>query len=97
VNKRNVIEKSRKFATPFRITNGEKFRLKHIDPAETLGLQVEDEPRTKKELVIGIQALAELQDRLLRAGQVGRARDFSGYGCRRQGWRHQACHVRRQP
>jgi hypothetical protein len=64
VNAKNLIEKARKLANHFRITNDEKFSLKHIDPRETLGLKSEDKPRTKEELATGIQALAELQDKL---------------------------------
>ena len=64
MNAKNLIEKARKLANHFRITNGEKFSLKHIDPRETLGLKSEDKPRTKEELATGIQALAELQDKL---------------------------------
>ena len=50
MNAKNLIEKARKLANHFRITNGEKFSLKHIDPRETLGLKSEDKPRTKEEL-----------------------------------------------
>jgi PPK2 family polyphosphate:nucleotide phosphotransferase len=64
MNTKEVIEKARKLAIPFRITNGEKFRLKDIDPGDTLGFQSEDKPRAKEALAIGIGALAELQDRL---------------------------------
>jgi PPK2 family polyphosphate:nucleotide phosphotransferase len=59
-----VIEKSHKFAKPFRVTNGKKFRLKDIDPGDTLGLGSEDKPRAREALAVGIQALAELQDKL---------------------------------
>ena len=38
--------------------------MKDIDPGDTLGLKSEDKSRTTEELAIGIQALAELQDRL---------------------------------
>ena len=59
-----VIEKSREFAKPFRVTDGDKFRLKHIDPGDTLGLKSEAQPRAKQALQMGIRALAELQDKL---------------------------------
>ena len=61
---KTVIKKARKFAGPFRITNGDKFRLKHFDPGDTLGLKSEDKPRAREALAIGIEALAELQDEL---------------------------------
>ena len=62
---KKVINEARKLAKPFRITNGEKFKLKDFDPGETLGFKSsEDKPRAQKALEIGISALAELQDML---------------------------------
>jgi len=43
-----VIKRSHTFAKPFRVTNGKKFRLKDIDPGDTLGLGSEDKPRARK-------------------------------------------------
>ena len=59
-----IIKKARKFAEPFRVTNGDKFRLKDVDPGDTLNLKTEDKPRAKEALAIGVHALAELQDKL---------------------------------
>ena len=59
-----VFKKARKFAAPFRITNGAKFRLKDFDPADTLNHESEDKPRAKEALAIGVETLAELQDKL---------------------------------
>jgi PPK2 family polyphosphate:nucleotide phosphotransferase len=64
VKLKRVIKAARKLAAPFRITNGDKFRLKHVDPGDTLDLTAEDRPRTKEALATGIEALAALQDRL---------------------------------
>jgi PPK2 family polyphosphate:nucleotide phosphotransferase len=61
---KEVIKKSHKFAKPFRITNGERFELKDVDPSDTLGLKSEAEPRAKEALASGVQTLAELQDKL---------------------------------
>jgi PPK2 family polyphosphate:nucleotide phosphotransferase len=61
---KGVIEKAPKFATPFRVTNGEKFRLKDVDPGDTLGLKSEGKQSAEKALTNGIAALAELQDKL---------------------------------
>jgi PPK2 family polyphosphate:nucleotide phosphotransferase len=58
---KEIIKRSRDFAEPFRVTNGKKFRLKDIDPDETLGLEDEDKPRAKEALQMGVDALAELQ------------------------------------
>jgi PPK2 family polyphosphate:nucleotide phosphotransferase len=59
-----VIKKSHEFAKSFCVTQGNKFRLKHIDPGDTLGLQSEAKPRAKEALAMGIRALTELQDKL---------------------------------
>ena len=64
MNTDKVIKKARKFAKPFRITNGEQFRMKDVDPSDTLDFKSEAKPRAKEALAIGVQALAELQDKL---------------------------------
>jgi PPK2 family polyphosphate:nucleotide phosphotransferase len=61
---KEIIKKARKFAEPFRVTDGKKFRLKDIDPGELLGFTTEDKPRAKEVLALGVKALAELQDKL---------------------------------
>ena len=60
----DVIKKAREFAEPFRITDGGSFRLKKIDPGDTLDLKSEDKPRAREALAIGIEALTDLQDML---------------------------------
>jgi PPK2 family polyphosphate:nucleotide phosphotransferase len=62
--KTNLIKKAKSFAKPFRVTDGESFRLKDVDPGDTLDLGDEDKPRAKEALVMGIEALAELQNML---------------------------------
>jgi PPK2 family polyphosphate:nucleotide phosphotransferase len=59
-----IVKKARQFASPFKITNGNKFRLKHFDPGDTLDFTSEDKPRAKEALAAGVQALAALQDML---------------------------------
>ena len=61
---KELIKKAKGFAKPFRVTDGEGFRLKDVDPGDTLDLGDEDKPRAKEALVMGIQALAELQNML---------------------------------
>jgi len=60
MKKNEIIDRSRKFAEPYCVTNRKKFRLKDIDPDDT----GEAKPRAKELLETGIQALAELQDML---------------------------------
>src|SRR5215831_17288331 len=61
---KKIIKRARKFANPFCVTNGDKFKLKDYDPGDTLGLKSEAKPRAKEALQVGVQALAELQDML---------------------------------
>lgn len=60
--RKEMIRRARKFAAPFRITDGRRFRLKAIDPADTLHLNSEDKPRAKTALAMGTDLLAEMQD-----------------------------------
>ena len=59
-----LVKKAREFSDPFRITHGEKFRLKDVDPGNTLTFTSEDKPRAKEALAMGVEALAALQDML---------------------------------
>ena len=61
---KELIKRARALAKPFRITDGKRFRLKDIDPADTLDFGAEDKPRSKEALTIGIKLLAEQQDML---------------------------------
>lgn len=60
---KRMIKTARKLAKPFRVTDG-KFRLKDIDPDDTLQFTSEDKPRAKEALALGVSLLAELQDML---------------------------------
>ncbi len=64
MNSDKLIKKAHKFAKPFCVTNGDKFRLKDFDPADTMGLKSEAKPQAKEALENGVKALAELQDKL---------------------------------
>jgi len=61
---KQILKKARQFAKPYRVTNGDKFRLKDYEPGDTLGLKSEAKPRAKEALQIGVTALAQLQDML---------------------------------
>ena len=62
MKKEEIIDQSRKFAEPYRVTDATKFRLKDIDPGDMGEATSEDKPRAKELLEAGIQVLAELQD-----------------------------------
>jgi len=49
---------------PFRVTDGSKFRLKHVDPGDTLGLESEFKGEAAKLLAGGIERLRDLQEKL---------------------------------
>ncbi len=61
---KEIIKRSHHFAKPFRVDNGKHFRLKDVDPNDTLGFKDADRSRAKEALVMGVEALAELQDKL---------------------------------
>src|SRR5215218_1207719 len=62
---KEIIKRARELAKPFRISKGKDFRLKDVDPDDTLEFTKEaDKPRAKEVLATGVTALAELQDKL---------------------------------
>jgi len=61
--RKEQIKKARKLAKPFRVTE-ESFRLKDIDPGDTLDFTSEDKPLAKEALAVGVDILAELQEML---------------------------------
>ena len=62
---KEIIKRTREFAKPFRVTKGKSFRLKDVDPNDTLDFTKEaDKSKAKEALVTGVAALAELQDKL---------------------------------
>ena len=64
MKKKELIKRAKKISKSFRVTDGKGFRLKHFDPADTLDLKSEDKPKAKEALQMGIESLAELQDKL---------------------------------
>src|SRR5216117_925633 len=62
---KEIIKNARELAKAFRISKGKNFRLKDVDPDDTLDFTKEaDKPRAKEALAMGVTALAELQDKL---------------------------------
>lgn len=64
MKKKELLKRVKRFTKPYRITDGKEFKLKHIDPADTLDLKSEDKPKAQEALKNGIELLAELQDKL---------------------------------
>jgi len=62
---KNIIKIVRDLSRPFRVTKGKDFRLKDVDPNDTLEFtKEEDKPRAKEALALGVTALADLQEKL---------------------------------
>ncbi len=64
MSRNDLHEKAARLASRFCVTNGKDFRLADVDPGDTLDFTDEDKPRAKEALAAGIEALAELQDKL---------------------------------
>jgi PPK2 family polyphosphate:nucleotide phosphotransferase len=64
VRPKRLIKNARRLARRYRVTSGRGFRLKDVDPGDTLSFSADDKARAKKSLQQGVQALAALQDRL---------------------------------
>ena len=62
---RRIIKIVRDLSGPFRVTKGKDFRLKDVDPNDTLEFTKEaDKPHAKEALAMGVLALADLQEKL---------------------------------
>src|SRR6267378_4505556 len=61
---KELIKRARRFTKPFRVDDGRRFRLRDIDPGDTLQLGSADKPRAKEALAMGIEALSNMQEKL---------------------------------
>jgi PPK2 family polyphosphate:nucleotide phosphotransferase len=61
---KQIVKRCRKVTRPFLVEDGRGFRLKDFNPGDTLEFTDEDKPRAKEALEVGVQAMAELQDKL---------------------------------
>ena len=61
---KDFLKQARKYSEPFCITNGKKFRLKDVDPGDTLDFESDEKPKAQDALAAGVEALAELQEKL---------------------------------
>ena len=69
LDKTAILKRSRGFCQPFRVDQGEAFRLADVDPATTLGLDSKDKKAAQAVLAEGVSLLAELQDKLYAQGR----------------------------
>src|SRR5438045_7556339 len=62
---KQIIKRAGELAKAFRVSKGKDFRLKNVDPGDTLDFTKEaDKPKAKEALKMGLTALTELQDKL---------------------------------
>ncbi|NLF39941.1 polyphosphate kinase 2 family protein [bacterium] len=61
---KELVRLAHSFADPYCVTNGRKFRLKDMKPGDTGSLRAKDKDKAKQALELGIQTLADLQDKL---------------------------------
>jgi PPK2 family polyphosphate:nucleotide phosphotransferase len=59
-----LVRDARAISRPYRVDGSKRFRLADFDPGDTGDLTSEDKPRARRALERGVEALAELQDRL---------------------------------
>lgn len=64
MHRTELLKRARDLSRPFRVEQGESFRLKDVDPADTLEFTAEDKPRAREALAMGVALLAEFQDLL---------------------------------
>jgi len=61
---KDFLKQARKYSEPFRITDGKSFRLKQVDPANTLNFDSDEKPKAQAALTASVELLAKLQDKL---------------------------------
>lgn len=59
-----LVDQAHRAVKRYGITDGDSFRLKDYDPADTGALSGKDKPRAQEMLAEGIRVLAEMQDKL---------------------------------
>ena len=64
MDNKDFLKQARKYSEPFCITNGKKFRLKDVDPGDTLDFESDEKPKAQEALATGVEVLAELQEKL---------------------------------
>ena len=64
MKKKDLIKRAAKLSKPFRVSDGNKFKLNDFDPADTLSFKSEDKPKAQETLKWGIEVLSDLQDKL---------------------------------
>jgi PPK2 family polyphosphate:nucleotide phosphotransferase len=61
---KEFLKQAKRLAETYRVTDGKKFRLKKVDPNDTLDFDSDEKPKALEALACGVELLAKLQDRL---------------------------------
>ncbi len=61
---KEIVKRAAALSDPYRVRDGDGFRLKDVDPDDTGEFKDHDRSRAEEALETGVEALAELQDRL---------------------------------
>jgi PPK2 family polyphosphate:nucleotide phosphotransferase len=61
---KDFLKQARKYSEPFRIDDGKGFRLKRVNPADTLNFDSDEKPKAQQALIAGVELLAKLQEKL---------------------------------
>lgn len=64
MNNKDFLKQARKYCEPFRVTDGKEFRLKQVDPDDTLDFAASDKPKAEEALARSVELLTKLQDKL---------------------------------
>ena len=64
MDEKDFLKQAKKYSEPFRVTDGSKFRLKRVDPGDTLDFDPDEKPLAEEALACGVQVLRKLQDKL---------------------------------
>jgi PPK2 family polyphosphate:nucleotide phosphotransferase len=68
---KNLTKNAKRLASAFRVTNGDKFKLKDFDPADTLGIKSPEKVEAAQALQEGVAEIARLQEMLYAQDQWG--------------------------
>ncbi|MFO0837569.1 MAG: polyphosphate kinase 2 family protein [Phycisphaerae bacterium] len=64
MNADKLLDQAHEFSKAYRVTDGDDFKLKRFDPADTGDLGAEDKPRAKEALASAVEQMSAMQERL---------------------------------
>ena len=61
---KKFLKETKRYAEAYRVTKGAKFRLKDVDPRDTLDFDAGGKAEAGEALAVGVELLSKLQDKL---------------------------------